>query len=102
MYYDIHELQQVVNEFVPVFKNKLIMEYSDEIKNDIYGFKAVINGKSYVYSHNVDKENLKAKIKFFSKNDVYDSLSNYTGISIPWGSHLTSKAFKANWLRKHR
>lgn len=87
MYYDIHELQQVVNEFVPVFKNDLIMEYSDEIKNDIYEFKAVINGKSYVYSHNVDKENLKAKIKFFSKNDVYDSLSNYTGISIPWGSH---------------
>lgn len=85
--FDIHELSQVEKEFVPVYKKELDINYNDNLSGKDYFFKVTINGQVYSFNHVLDENNIKAQIKFFTKNDVYDALSDFTGISIPWGSH---------------
>lgn len=87
MYCDTHEINQVINEFIPIVDYSLKVNVSDDLENGIYTVSCVVNEREYSDSFSVDSRNVKSDIKFFSKNAVYDSLSAYTGKEIPWGSH---------------
>ncbi|MBQ9625117.1 MAG: coproporphyrinogen dehydrogenase HemZ [Clostridia bacterium] len=85
--YDKHELIQVVNEFGAVYENALETAFNDKNENGVYSFNVSINGKGYGFTHNINEKDLKQQIKFFTKNDVYDALKDYTGLTVPWGSY---------------
>lgn len=85
--YDLHELKQVINEFVPVFHDELSVDFSDELEDKNYSFNISICGKEYSFNHVLNDDDIKLQIKHLTKNDVYDALADYTGITIPWGSH---------------
>lgn len=84
---DLHELTQVVNTFSPLVPFELNIDYKEELVGDKYFFTVTVNEKTYDFEYVIDLDNEKAQIKFVSKNSVYDALSDYTGKSIPWGSH---------------
>lgn len=87
MYCDSHEINQVINEFVPIVDYSLNVTVCDDLENDTYTVKCTVNEKEYSTRFSIDSCNVKAEIKFFSKNAVYDALSSYTEKEIPWGSH---------------
>lgn len=85
--YDVHEINQVIKEFLNLSALNLKLDIEDSLLGNKYHVHIKVNDSKYSYSHDLGSQMQKSLVKFWSKNDMYDSLHDYTGISLPWGSH---------------
>lgn len=81
---DKHEIDQVVNMYLPLFNLQVNIEGSESEKQ--VSAVVTVNEKSYNFSED-KKSDLKKQWKHFSKSAVYYALQEYTGKSFEWGSH---------------